>query len=971
MKRKISLALLIILVVGLFNSWQVVNAATGYGTVKVGQQKTFYLSVSDPVNSAAWYVAGDNFALDIVSQNDYSCTVIGMAPTSTRAILRCDYNYIEYRNGFPYMRTGYYDYYIDVLAVAPSSVSVSPESVELVEGAGRQLRANVSPTGATTDLSWSSSNSSVVSVTADGWITAKREGSANVTVTTDNGKSDYCVVTVSPGLRELKLEAKTSMIVGENKSLNLDISPSNASGFSVSWLSSDSDVVKISSQTNYSATLIAVGDGTAEITASSNSKTASCMVTVTRPKPTSVSLPETVVLLAQASKKLVPEILPAEADKSVEWSSNNEKVVKVDDDGTITGIDEGIAIITAKTSNGLEAKCEVTVTLRIPQTIEVSAITAKTYGDEGFKVEVTPDAETGLTEITYSSSNPDVAEIDAEGNVTIKNAGKTNITVSQAGDDTYAPFNKTQELVVNKREITITADSKFKKVNADDPELTYTVTGELVAGDEITGEIEREEGEDIGTYDITIGTLAINDNYDITFAGAVFEIVDKTPQNIVVSEIGEKIYGDASFKVEVTPDAESGLTEITYSSSNTDVAEVDAEGNVTIKAAGEADITVKQAGNEEYAAFENTQKLVVNKKSITVTAIDFENKTAILEGVLDADTAVALDFGKIKLEIGEDVDETTLNVTATNLVLTGEKAENYIVTTESVASTIAKENVVTVSAIAEKGMVDGVGVYVKGSEITLSATADKGYKFKGWYDGEALVSEDAEYTFVADEAVELVAEFKRASSGKYSGGGSSTVASYKVNFVTNGAGSIASQTITKDGAAKMPEAPAKEGFVFGGWYSDKDLTTKYDFDAKITKSITLFAKWFDIKDSIILTIGEKKAKVFGEEKENDVAPKLVNSRTMLPARFVAENLGAEVIWTAEEMDKVVIKNDDVEIIIYIGSDKAYVNGEEVTLDSPAFLENDRTYTPIRFISEEIGADVEWINETQEVVITVK
>ena len=90
---------------------------------------------------------------------------------------------------------------------------------------------------------------------------------------------------------------------------------------------------------------------------------------------------------------------------------------------------------------------------------------------------------------------------------------------------------------------------------------------------------------------------------------------------------------------------------------------------------------------------------------------------------------------------------------------------------------------------------------------------------------------------------------------------------------------------------------------------------------------------------------------------------------MLPARFVAENLGATVVWTAEEEDKVLITKGDIEIIIYIGSDIAYVNGKEVVLDSVAFLENDRTYTPVRFVAESLGANVFW-NELDPDTVTI-
>lgn len=118
----------------------------------------------------------------------------------------------------------------------------------------------------------------------------------------------------------------------------------------------------------------------------------------------------------------------------------------------------------------------------------------------------------------------------------------------------------------------------------------------------------------------------------------------------------------------------------------------------------------------------------------------------------------------------------------------------------------------------------------------------------------------------------------------------------------------------------------------------------------------------------ILTIGEKTAEVWGNIKTNDVAPKLVNGRTMLPARFVAENLGAKVVWDAAE-NKVTISTDQIDIIIFVGSDRAYINGKKYVLDAFAFVENGRTYTPVRFIAEALGAKVDWNERTQQVIIT--
>ncbi len=119
---------------------------------------------------------------------------------------------------------------------------------------------------------------------------------------------------------------------------------------------------------------------------------------------------------------------------------------------------------------------------------------------------------------------------------------------------------------------------------------------------------------------------------------------------------------------------------------------------------------------------------------------------------------------------------------------------------------------------------------------------------------------------------------------------------------------------------------------------------------------------------IILTIDKKEASVFGEIKENDVAPLIKNGRTMLPARFVTEALGGQVSWDGDKRE-VLITKDETTLVLTIDNDTALLNGETVTLDSPAFIENGRTYTPVRFIAEALGASVSWNAETKEVTIT--
>ena len=327
---------------------------------------------------------------------------------------------------------------------------------------------------------------------------------------------------------------------------------------------------------------------------------------------------------------------------------------------------------------------------------------------------------------------------------------------------------------------------------------------------------------------------------------------------------------------------------------------------------------------------------------------------------------VTLDFDKINVTIIEEIDEENVKVSAANLELTGDKAANYELSTESIESTVKIDGIVTVDIVADNGTVTGAGKYLKGTNVTLTATANIGYNFSGWYVEDAPVSTSTTYSFVADSNIIVTAMFKKRSSG---GGGS--ISSYTVKFDTNGGNELKNISVKKNQSIGTIEIPKKEGFIFDGWYSDKELSKPYSADEKVTASTTLYAGWkVDPVRQFILTIGKKEATVWNEEETNDVAPVIRNDRTMLPARFVAENLGAKVDWIGEEQ-KVLITKDNVKIEIYINSDKAYVNGEEITLDSPAFIENDRTYTPIRFIAESLGAEVDWNGETQEVTITKK
>lgn len=91
-----------------------------------------------------------------------------------------------------------------------------------------------------------------------------------------------------------------------------------------------------------------------------------------------------------------------------------------------------------------------------------------------------------------------------------------------------------------------------------------------------------------------------------------------------------------------------------------------------------------------------------------------------------------------------------------------------------------------------------------------------------------------------------------------------------------------------------------------------------------------------------------------------------DGRVQVPVRFVTKALGAEVKWNADE-EKVTIEKDDNNLSLQIGSSKYTLNGEEVEMDTaPKILGENRTVVPLRFISEELGENVDW-NEEERIV----
>lgn len=103
------------------------------------------------------------------------------------------------------------------------------------------------------------------------------------------------------------------------------------------------------------------------------------------------------------------------------------------------------------------------------------------------------------------------------------------------------------------------------------------------------------------------------------------------------------------------------------------------------------------------------------------------------------------------------------------------------------------------------------------------------------------------------------------------------------------------------------------------------------------------------------------------DPERGTAPVIRDGRTLLPVRAVVEEIGGTVGWN-EELREVTLTYEENEIKLTIDSSEAYLNGEVQTLDVAPTVINDRTMLPIRFIAESFGYVVEWNESTQTITI---
>ena len=362
--------------------------------------------------------------------------------------------------------------------ISVTGVTLNKTALTLTEGASEKLTATVQPTNATnTKVTWSSDKTDIATVDANGLVTAKAAGTANITVTTEDGsKKATCTVTVKEATTEIEVTGITisdgtesnkekTLKVGNTLSLTANIDPSNATNQEIIWSVSDDktdvDVVTLSYKTDKEITVTAnaVGAATVTVKTADGKHTDSYKVTVEENTVavTGIELDqESLTLEEDATATLIATVKPENAtDKSVTWESSDPKSVSVtpiqDKNGKATIMalkatnTENPVTITA-TAGDQTATCTVTVKAK---TVEVTGVTI--YNSDGstdagdsatinvndqitFTAKVSPETATEQgVNWSVDKTNNGIVEISQNGNnvtVTGKSAGRATITAT-------------------------------------------------------------------------------------------------------------------------------------------------------------------------------------------------------------------------------------------------------------------------------------------------------------------------------------------------------------------------------------------------------------------------------------------------------------------------------------------------------------------------------------------------------------
>lgn len=506
-------------------------------------------------------------------------------------------------------------------------ITVDPATLTLKKGTSKTLSVKYDPADTTDNkaVTWESSDKSVATVDANGKVTALKDGSA--TITAKVGKlTATCALTVQEKkLTGISLD-KTALELSKGQSseaLKVIYTPADTTDDkTVTWSNADEKIATVKN-----GVVTAKATGTTKITATVGTHKAECTVTVNA-KLTGIKVtPDKVTVEKGQKANLNVTYLPADTtdEKAVTWKSENESVATVDENGVVTAVAGGKTkvIATAKANNKITAVCEVKVPIHTESiALNKTEITDLLKGKtEKLEVSFIPSNTEDSREVKWTSSAADIAAVDANGTVKALKEGTATITA------TTADGKHTASCTVTVKEIHLTdvkldemknPSELFKgekhqiKIGLNPIDTTDNVIYTFASSDEKVVSVDKNgmvTALKNGKATITITVKTTNTDfektltYDITVEEIPLESIE-IKGDVTSLEEGKTTKLNVVFNPTNTTDDKT----VVWSSSDTKVATVDANGVVKAVKAGNVKITAKVGDKTAEYALKVTAK---------------------------------------------------------------------------------------------------------------------------------------------------------------------------------------------------------------------------------------------------------------------------------------------------------------------------------------------------------------------------
>lgn len=479
-------------------------------------------------------------------------------------------------------------------------------------------------------VTWKSTNPNAVTVD-NGVVKAVGEGSSTITATVGEKVAtiDY---SVRIPVESITINGDETLKKNEVKTLTVTYNPTNTTERDVVWNSSNKEIVSVDS----SGKITGKKGGIAKITATVGNVKAEKEVKVVVPID-SVSLSGDDSILKGESKRLTATINPEDTtdDKTITWSSDDENVLSVDQNGQMRGIKEGTANVKAVVA-GKEATKQITV-----NEVHIDSITID--GDQEFKMtknqtkelkaKINPENTTDDKTTTWSSRNEDVATVDSNGKVKALKKGETIIT---AKIGTHEASVKITVNEININSISINElDNNFKKgdkftftVSCNPENTTDDKTVTWSSSDENVGKIDND-GNFVALKEGKTTLTAKVGNFK---AETVVNVSEKHIEDFkLLQNEGDVLKTGNTQKLltVISPEDFTDLYTIKYKSSDETIATVDDNGNVTALKDGKVTISAKLTTeyNDEF------------EDSIEINVLASEDNSNVLDNQTNNETS--------------------------------------------------------------------------------------------------------------------------------------------------------------------------------------------------------------------------------------------------------------------------------------------------------------------------------------------